>query len=937
MQKLQHLISKKLVTILFILLALPISVLLVQHAQGVQGASYSVHYTIYEDALASGWHARSRASRINLANPAPVYSGSRSISFTPTGRGALLSLYTSTAVDTSLYTSLHFAAQARRAGQDYTVTLFDGAHKPLSTVHLAHYGGDPVPGSWKVYDIPLSDLRAHATHIRGMVIQSRSPRYATLYLDSISLTGTVSSPTPTATSTPTPTPTSTPTLTPTATSTPTPSATPGPTTSIKTVFMIVMENNNWSVIKGNPSAPYINNVLLPQSSYAAQYFNPPGNHPSEPNYLWLEAGSNLGVSNDNPPSDNHQNTTAHLVTQLQHAGLSWKAYQEGIDGKTCPLVDNYPYATRHNPMIFFDDVTGTNHPNSASCIAHERPYGELATDLPNHTVANYNFITPNVCDDMHDSCSPTNDGMKQGDTWLSHAVPTILNSQAYQNGGALFITWDEGENGSDGPIGMIVLSPYAKGNGYSNTIHYSHGSTLRTMQEIFNVTPFLGDAANAVDLSDLFVAGTFNTGAASSPPGGCDCKGTVYYVDNSNTGCSGAPCSDANTGMTPNTAWRTLSHVQSMLSRLHPDDGVLFKRGDVWHEEFDLNDVHGSPGHQITLGNYGSGALPVIDGGSSQAACIAAINTSVSYLTIDGFECRNTTQYGITFQTSNGKMPGIIVENSYIHNTGTGACAGCGTPHDPDGYLNQLDFQDWSGGADGVQFLHNIVNHCGGHNCVNIHYDTGGPIIRGNIVGPGCVHNCIDVKGSVGGLVDQNIATSGGGTEQNDFYSENTKIAHEDITYTRNIAYNSAVGFHIEDGGSCSKAPCSIVARYYNNTVYQSASQASIEDTGCGGATFDIRNNILDGGAIDIHGVCSVRWDYNDDGGSQHFSSVNVNDSSTMPLGSHDVFNADPQYVNAGSANFHLKSSSPVIGKALADLVASMTDMGAYQYSSTTS
>jgi hypothetical protein len=33
-------------------------------------------------------------------------------------------------------------------------------------------------------------------------------------------------------------------------------------------------------------------------------------------------------------------------------------------------------------------------------------------------------------------------------------VPKILNSQAYQNGGVLFITWDEGEGGSDGPIGM---------------------------------------------------------------------------------------------------------------------------------------------------------------------------------------------------------------------------------------------------------------------------------------------------------------------------------------------------------------------------------------------------------------------------------------------------------------------------------------------------
>ena len=252
MQKLQHSISKKLVTIVLIFLALPISVFLVQHAQGVQGASHSVHYTIYEDALTSGWHARSWASRINLANPSPVYSGSKSISFTPTGRGGRLYLYTHTAIDITSYSFLHFAAQAKRAGQDYAVTLYDGANKPLSTVHLAHYGGDPVPGSWKVYDIPLSDLRANATHIRGIAVQSRGHRYATLYLDSVSLTGlfTTQTPTPTSTSTPTPTPTPTSSPTPVPTSTPTPiptpSPTPVPTGSIKTVFVIVMENNDWS-------------------------------------------------------------------------------------------------------------------------------------------------------------------------------------------------------------------------------------------------------------------------------------------------------------------------------------------------------------------------------------------------------------------------------------------------------------------------------------------------------------------------------------------------------------------------------------------------------------------------------------------------------------------------------------------------------------------
>ncbi len=52
---------------------------------------------------------------------------------------------------------------------------------------------------------------------------------------------------------------------------------------------------------------------------------------------------------------------------------------------------------------------------------------------------------------------------------------------------------------------MIVLSPFGKGHGYQNSIHYTHGSTLRTMQEIFAVNPLLGDAANETDLSDLFM------------------------------------------------------------------------------------------------------------------------------------------------------------------------------------------------------------------------------------------------------------------------------------------------------------------------------------------------------------------------------------------------------------------------------------------------
>jgi hypothetical protein len=79
----------------------------------------------------------------------------------------------------------------------------------------------------------------------------------------------------------------------------------------------------------------------------------------------------------------------------------------------------------------------------------------------------------------------------------------ILASSAYQNGGVIFLTWDESEGG-DNPSGMIVLFPYAKGGRYSNSIHYTHSSTLRTVEEIFNITPLFEDASQATDLSDLF-------------------------------------------------------------------------------------------------------------------------------------------------------------------------------------------------------------------------------------------------------------------------------------------------------------------------------------------------------------------------------------------------------------------------------------------------
>ena len=273
---------------------------------------------------------------------------------------------------------------------------------------------------------------------------------------------------------------------------------------IKTVFVIVMENHNWTGdessrnIKGNPEAPYINYDLIPNGAHANNYWNPPNEHPSLGNYLWMEAGTDFGLNGTNvggTVKQQTQFTTEHLAHQLMSTGRSWKGYA----GLPWPLNTCPSYHWRV-PQGLFNDVNDDASPTAPVCIAHVRPLSELAGSLANGTAADYSFIVPNLCDDMHTECDGVNQ-IKAGDDWLRSFVPLILNSKQYKEGGALFITWDEAATGV-GPIPMIVMSPFAK-PGYGNGIHYTHGSLLRTVEEILDV-PLLRNANQEPDLSNLF-------------------------------------------------------------------------------------------------------------------------------------------------------------------------------------------------------------------------------------------------------------------------------------------------------------------------------------------------------------------------------------------------------------------------------------------------
>jgi phospholipase C len=268
-----------------------------------------------------------------------------------------------------------------------------------------------------------------------------------------------------------------------------------------TVFTIVMENHDRTEILGNAAAPYINQ-LAAENAVAAGYHDSYV-HPSEPNYIWMVAGQNFGILNDDDPGPGNAIAAAgHLADQLEHAGLTWKSYQESM-GAPCGLRSQGRYAVKHNPFAYFNNINGwdgqTFQP-SQRCIDHIVDYSALDADIAAGQVPDYAFITPNMIDDMHDG------SVADGDTWLSHEVPKILASDAYKNGGVLFLLWDEGSNQSDEPP-FIAVSSSAQ-HGFTSQVAYDTSAFLKTTQAMLGVEALpCGSNPDSVPvMSDLFTA-----------------------------------------------------------------------------------------------------------------------------------------------------------------------------------------------------------------------------------------------------------------------------------------------------------------------------------------------------------------------------------------------------------------------------------------------
>lgn len=304
------------------------------------------------------------------------------------------------------------------------------------------------------------------------------------------------------------------------------------------VFTIVMENKSRSDILGNKDAPFINS-LAQQNAVAAGYHDSYV-HPSEPNYIWMVAGENFGVLDDNDPSSHHIDSKSHIADQLELQGLTWKGYMESM-GQPCGLTGQYPYEPKHDPFVYFDDVNGwdgSTFQPSERCNTHVVDYSELDKDLASGNVPKYVFITPNMIDDMHDG------SVADGDAWLAREIPKILASDAFNNGGVIFLTWDEGggyPQADDPPF--IVISPHAK-RGYTSQTPYDASSYLKTVQKILGLQSLpcdaQGDGVQTMD--ELFDVSLAADPKPPTPPG---------TPQSGPTGASGATGATGSSAATP--------------------------------------------------------------------------------------------------------------------------------------------------------------------------------------------------------------------------------------------------------------------------------------------------------------------------------------------------------------------------------------------------
>jgi hypothetical protein len=321
-----------------------------------------------------------------------------------------------------------------------------------------------------------------------------------------------------------------------------------PLPRVRHVFVINLENKGYAQTFGASSpARYLRKKLRGKGQLLSQYFGVA--HNSLPNYIAQLSGqgpnaqtqSDCGIYRNFTGSGTaspdqaigqgcvYPKRVRTVANQLTKHGLRWKGYMQSMhtpcrhpalntrDGTQKASV-GHQYAAKHNPFVYFHSII-----DSKKCAKRNVDLKELPKALAKtRTTANLTYITPNLCNDGHDS--PCVDGRRGGlvtaNKWLHNWVPKILASPAYKKNGLLIVTFDEADtsaaNGADaccgegpgpnsplpgitglggGRTGAVLVSRFIT-PGSLNSTPYNHYSLLRTIEDLFGLKP-LGYANQA--------------------------------------------------------------------------------------------------------------------------------------------------------------------------------------------------------------------------------------------------------------------------------------------------------------------------------------------------------------------------------------------------------------------------------------------------------
>jgi phosphatidylinositol-3-phosphatase len=308
---------------------------------------------------------------------------------------------------------------------------------------------------------------------------------------------------------------------------------------IKHVWVIALSGVSFAgALAQAQTDPYLAKQLVPKGTLLNGYKLTAPNPLANGIALLSGQGVNLDTEQDcptysalQPPTVNATNglaegvgcvypaTVQTLADELTAAGLTWKAYVQGMesgqpgaspqpasagascrhpelgapDPKQAPTPGD-PYLTFRNPFVYFHSLL-----DGGACASDDVDLARLQSDLATPaSTPSLSWIAPSACDDGSSAaCAPgAPTGLAAADGFLEQVLPQILATAAYRKEGLIAIVPDSPPTSSASaaakPVGALLLSPFVhRGTHISENLN--DFSLLKSLSRLFGVLP-LGHA-----------------------------------------------------------------------------------------------------------------------------------------------------------------------------------------------------------------------------------------------------------------------------------------------------------------------------------------------------------------------------------------------------------------------------------------------------------